>query len=46
MIIGPSVKAPTIPIPYQKLLTVVAIVDRHDPQMKALRDEFAAANVT
>jgi ornithine decarboxylase len=37
-----SVKAPTIPIPFHKLLKVVAIVDRTNPQIKQLLDHIAA----
>ncbi len=37
-----SVKPPTIPIPFHKLLKVVAIVDGHDPQTKELLDHIAA----
>ena len=39
-----SVKSPTIPIPFHKLLKVVAIVDGNDPQIKQLLDHIAAAN--
>jgi ornithine decarboxylase len=39
-----SVKSPTIPIPFHKLLKVVAIVDRADPQTKQLLDHIAAEN--
>ena len=39
-----SVKAPTIPIPFHKLLKVVAIVDAGNPQTKQLLDEIAAEN--
>jgi ornithine decarboxylase len=37
-----SVKAPTIPIPFQKLLKVVAIVDPENPETKALLEHIAA----
>jgi ornithine decarboxylase len=37
-----SVKAPTIPIPFHKLLKVVAIVDGGNPQIKQLLDHIAA----
>ncbi len=37
-----SVKAPTIPIPFQKLLKVVAIVDGTERQTKQLLDHIAA----
>jgi ornithine decarboxylase len=37
-----SVKPPTIPIPFHKLLKVVAIVDGKDPQTKELLDQLAA----
>ena len=37
-----SVKPPTIPIPFHKLLKVVAIVDGHDQQTKELLDHIAA----
>ncbi|AMV47728.1 ornithine decarboxylase [Paraburkholderia caribensis] len=40
-----SVKAPTIPIPFHKLLKVVAIVDRNDPDTKELIDGIAAENI-
>ena len=39
-----DVKAPTIPIPFHKLLKVVAIVDEKDPQTKQLLDHIAAEN--
>src|SRR6516164_8329671 len=39
-----DVKAPTIPIPFHKLLRVVAIVDEKDPQTKQLIDHIAAEN--
>ena len=39
-----SVKAPTIPIPFHKLLKVVAIVDAANPQTKQLLDHIAAEN--
>ena len=39
-----DVKAPTIPIPFHKLLKVVAIVDDEDPQTKELLDHIAAEN--
>ena len=39
-----SVKAPTIPIPFHKLLKVVAIVDAENPQTKQLLEQIAAAN--
>jgi len=39
-----DVKAPTIPIPFHKLLKVVAIVDAADPQTKQLLDQIAAQN--
>ena len=37
-----SVKAPTIPIPFHKLLKVVAVVDGGNPQIKQLLDHIAA----
>jgi hypothetical protein len=37
-----SVKAPTIPIPFHKLLKVVAIVDAQDRQTRELLDHIAA----
>src|SRR4030095_7560643 len=37
-----SVNAPTIPIPFHKLLKVVAIVDAGNPQTKQLLDHIAA----
>ena len=39
-----DVKAPTIPIPFHKLLKVVAIVDAANPQTKQLLDHIAAEN--
>jgi ornithine decarboxylase len=39
-----DVKAPTIPIPFHKLLKVVAIVDDKDPQTQQLIDHIAAEN--
>jgi ornithine decarboxylase len=39
-----DVKAPTTPIPFHKLLKVVAIVDRNDPQTKELLDHIVAEN--
>jgi len=39
-----SVKSPTIPIPFHKLLKVVAIVDAKDPQTKQLLDHITAEN--
>ena len=39
-----DVKAPTIPIPFHKLLKVVAIVDETDPQTKELLNHIAAEN--
>jgi ornithine decarboxylase len=41
-VIPRSVKAPTIPIPFQKLLKVVAIVDPENPETKALLEQIAA----
>ena len=38
------IKVPTIPIPFHKLLKVVAIVDSADPQTKQLLDHIAAEN--
>src|SRR5436190_1142157 len=38
-----AIKAPTIPIPFHKLLKVVAIVDDQDRQTKELLDGIAAA---
>jgi len=43
-VIPRDVKAPTIPIPFHKLLKVVAIVDGANPQAKELLDQIAAAN--
>ena len=40
-----DVKSPTIPIPFHKLLKVVAIVDDKDPQTRELLDHIAAENV-
>ena len=39
-----DVKAPTIPIPFHKLLKVVAIVDEKDLKIKELIDHIAAEN--
>jgi ornithine decarboxylase len=39
-----DVKSPTIPIPFHKLLKVVAIVDEKDHQTKELLDNIAAEN--
>ena len=39
-----SVKAPTIPIPFHKLLKVVAIVDKENAQTRQLLDQIAAEN--
>ena len=39
-----SVKAPTIPIPFHKLLRVVAIVDQANRDTKLLLDQITAAN--
>ena len=39
-----DVKAPTIPIPFHRLLKEVAIVDDKDPQTKELLDQVAAKN--
>ena len=39
-----SVKSPTIPIPFHKLLKVVAIVDPANPQTKQLLDHIRAEN--
>lgn len=40
-----SVKAPTIPIPFHKMLKVVAIVDPGNPETKELLDHVALAGV-
>jgi ornithine decarboxylase len=37
-----SVKSPTIPIPFHRLLKVVALVDREDTQIRQLLDHIAA----
>jgi ornithine decarboxylase len=39
-----SVKSPTVPIPFHKLLKVVAVVDGPNAQIKQLLDHIAAAN--
>src|SRR5437868_9639775 len=39
-----DVRAPTIPVPFHKLLKVVAIVDAGDAQTKQLIDHIAAQN--
>ena len=36
-----AVKRPTIPIPFHRLLKVVALVDRDDPQTRQLLDQIA-----
>src|SRR5262245_53950573 len=36
-----SIKAPTIPIPFHKLLKVVAVVNSADPETKQLLDHIA-----
>jgi len=43
-VIPRSVKSPTIPIPFHKLLKVVAIVDAQNPQTKQLLDHITAEN--
>jgi ornithine decarboxylase len=40
-----DVKSPTIPIPFYKLLKVVAIVDDKEPLIRELLDHIAAENV-
>jgi ornithine decarboxylase len=40
-----DVKSPTIPIPFHRLLKVVAIVDEKDPLTSQLLDHIAAENV-
>ena len=37
-------KAPTIPIPFHKLLKVAAIVDSENPQVQQLLDRISADN--
>jgi ornithine decarboxylase len=39
-----DVKSPTAPIPFHKLLKVVAVVDRNDEQTKQLLDHIEADN--
>ncbi|HKG73326.1 MAG TPA: ornithine decarboxylase [Aestuariivirgaceae bacterium] len=39
-----DVKAPTVGIPFHKMLKVVAIVDRENPQSKELLDQIRAQN--
>jgi ornithine decarboxylase len=39
-----DVKSPTVPIPFHKLLKVVAIVDEKNPQTRQLLDQITAAN--
>ena len=39
-----AAKAPTIPIPFNKLLKVVALVDEKDPQVRALLERLTAEN--
>jgi len=41
-----SVKAPTIPIPFHKLLKVVALVDGENPQIRELLDQIRAEHYT
>jgi ornithine decarboxylase len=45
-VIPHSVPPPTIPIAFHRLLKVVAIVDRADPQAKALVEQIQAENFT
>jgi len=40
-----SVKTPTIPIPFHKMLMVVAIVDRTDPETKVILDQIPVENI-
>ena len=40
-----NVKSPTIPIPFRRLLKVVAIVDEKDLQTRELLDQIAAENI-
>ena len=37
-------RSPTIPIPFQRYLKVVAIVDEHHPQVREFLDQLAAEN--
>src|SRR3954467_7690678 len=39
-----SVKSPTIPIPFHKLLKIVAIVDKNDAQTRQLLEHISAEN--
>ena len=39
-----NAKAPTIPIPFHKMLKIVALVDEKNSQTKAFLDEITAAN--
>jgi len=39
-----SAKTPTVPIPFHRLLKVVALVDREDPQTRQLLEHIAAEN--
>ena len=39
-----AAKAPTIPIPFNKLLKVVALVDEKDSQVRALLERLTAEN--
>src|SRR4051794_15982814 len=39
-----SVKSPTIPVPFHKLLKIVAIVDKNDAQTKQLLEHISAEN--
>jgi ornithine decarboxylase len=39
-----SVRSPSIPIPFEKLLKIVAIVDRNDPQTKQLLESITFQN--
>jgi ornithine decarboxylase len=45
MMIPRSVKAPTIPIAFNKMLKVAAIVDPSDPEIKVLLDCITAENI-
>jgi ornithine decarboxylase len=39
-----DVKAPTVPIPFHKLLSIVALVDDKNPHIKQLLDQIASEN--
>jgi ornithine decarboxylase len=40
-----DVKSPTVAIPFNRMLKVVAIVDEQDPQTRKLLDGISAENI-